>query len=267
MLLLIKVANSSGRQRIIERGIFACEQDRLIRTQPGAFIHGARVAATKEHVLAGPHHKERGRQCEPIKRSRMNIAAIHDVKRSGFGGNTFEDAVITGACSRDFNHCGNAAVQGLEGCVASRQPCRASKVPSGTRRDTDQWWWSREHRRSDQVPHRTRPVRRAGVLAGSTPGPDRHKCASRAFHWHAPTCCVIPCRGTPVIEARLCGAQTSFNITQTPTVTQLSKGQRQKLIQTREALNLVLSLVSFHTGAELRHGESVSCSEKRQFDR
>jgi len=60
-----------------------------------------------------------------------------------------------------------------------------------------------------------------------------------------------------VIEFGLLGTKTGFDVAETSPEGKLSEGQAEELIQTREALNLVVTTVALHTPAELVQWQKI----------
>src|ERR1035438_4944619 len=80
----ITIADAAQRDGIIVLGLQAGQPHGLVETQAGGFIHGPGVTAGAAEVLLGPGDEESTALMNPMPPCKVQIAAIHDVERTGF---------------------------------------------------------------------------------------------------------------------------------------------------------------------------------------
>src|SRR5262245_42045180 len=115
MMLGIEITNPPRRQRIVLRRIDSGKDDGLVTPQASAFVHWMGVTAPELQILPRPDHEESRGQCELVEAGCMNVSAVHDIKCTGLGRHTVQDAVIADASRGDLDEGGNAASQIQQG--------------------------------------------------------------------------------------------------------------------------------------------------------
>ena len=75
-------------------GVKPGEHHGLVETQAGGFVHGAGVTAGAAEVLSGASDEESATLVEAMPAGEVEIAAIHDVKRTGFPDELVEDVDV-----------------------------------------------------------------------------------------------------------------------------------------------------------------------------
>jgi len=110
----IAITDASQRGGIIVLGIQAGHHDGLVEAQSGGFVHGPRVTAGAAEVLFGAGDEESGALMNPMPAGEVEIAAIHDVKRTGFPDDLVEDIDIMNTARGDNDDGGKVALEGQQ---------------------------------------------------------------------------------------------------------------------------------------------------------
>jgi hypothetical protein len=110
----IAIADATQRDGIIVLGLQAGQHDGLVEAQAGGFIHGPGVTAGATKVLFGPGDEESAALMNPMPAGEVQVAAIHDVKRTGFPDELVEDVDIMDTASGDNDDGGKVALQGQQ---------------------------------------------------------------------------------------------------------------------------------------------------------
>src|ERR1019366_1832381 len=63
-------------------------------SQAAAFVHWTRIAALEQDILFGAHDEKRGAEREDEETFEVDVAAIHDVKRTRLRQNFVEDVDV-----------------------------------------------------------------------------------------------------------------------------------------------------------------------------
>src|SRR2546425_5160957 len=97
--------------RIYFGGLDGGQNHRLIGSNAGFFVHRTRVAPLEQDVLFCAYDEEGRTQGEDVQTFEVDVAAVHDVERAGFGENLVEDIhVVHFAVSNAYKR-GDIAVQ------------------------------------------------------------------------------------------------------------------------------------------------------------
>jgi hypothetical protein len=83
----------------------------VIGTDAGSLVHQMRIAALKQDVGLGPYNEESCTQREPVKTPEIDVAAVHDVERAGFGIDLVKDVDVMHLAVGNANKCREIAVQ------------------------------------------------------------------------------------------------------------------------------------------------------------
>jgi hypothetical protein len=125
-------------------------------------------------------------------------------------------------------------------------------VPTGTPTGTGRWWSHRRRRPSPSGPDRSARWHTTAGRCRSGAEPDRRRSARAAPRWRWPACCAPPGSEIPCGTAAPLRRQTRFDVAQRLAKRQLREGHRVELVQTREALDLVLAVVARHAAPKRR---------------
>ena len=108
----IAIADAAHGDGIIVLGVQAGEHHGLVETQAGSFVHGAGVTPGVAEVLFGAGDEESAALVEPMPAGEVQIAAIHDVKRTGFPDELVEDVDVMHTARGDNDDGGKVALEG-----------------------------------------------------------------------------------------------------------------------------------------------------------
>ena len=111
----IAIADAAERAGIIVLGIQAGHHHGLVETQAGGFIHGTGVTAGATKVLFGAGDEESTALMKPMPPGEVEIAAIQDVKRTGFPDELVEEVDIMNTACGDNDDGGKVALEGQQG--------------------------------------------------------------------------------------------------------------------------------------------------------
>ena len=111
----IAITDATQRDGIIVSGSQAGHHDGLVEAQAGGFIHGLGATAGAAEVLLGTGNEERAALMNPMPANEVQVAAIHDVKRTGFPDKLVEDVDIMNTGSGDNDDGGKVALEGQQG--------------------------------------------------------------------------------------------------------------------------------------------------------
>ena len=107
----IAIADAAERHGIIVLGLEVGQHDRLVKAQPGGFIHRLRVAADKAEVFSGAGDKKGGRQMQAIEPGEVEIAAIHDVERPRLPRQLVEEVHVVNLARSDNDDGGKVTLE------------------------------------------------------------------------------------------------------------------------------------------------------------
>src|ERR1022692_3568523 len=107
----IAIADAAERVRVIVLGEPTRHHHGLVKTQAGGFVHGPGVTTGAAEVLSGAGDEESAALMEPMPPGEVEVAAIHDVKRTGFPGQLVEDVDIMNTASGDNDNGGKVSLQ------------------------------------------------------------------------------------------------------------------------------------------------------------
>lgn len=99
----IAIADAPQRGGISLSGLQSGRDDRLVKAPAGGFIHRLRVAPDETEVFLGTRDEEGGTPVQAMQPGEVQIAAIHEVERTGLPTELVEDIDIMNPARRD-NH-------------------------------------------------------------------------------------------------------------------------------------------------------------------
>jgi hypothetical protein len=195
--------------------------------------------------------------CESVETSKVDVAAIHDVKRGGFENQLIQEGDVVNLSMSDTDHARNRAPQIHLGVQFDSAFVLAKRGP-----------WKKRQTQIDgrgiqgigclielqpeifvciQLPgHSDQYGSKVGV---DTPIPllvGIGQCAPRNFASN-------PC----VLKLRLHSPQACLDIAKTLSISQLSEGQAKELIETRKVSNSVFPLISPNAFVEFVPGQKT----------
>src|SRR4030095_3516512 len=199
-----------------------------------------RIDSAELKILLGSNDKESQALHQDVEPGEVEIATIHDVERSGLGNQDVEDVHIVHLAVGNMNERRNAAAH-IQERVQFDGAFGAAKVSPGKQRQAQVdgggieridrlFQFHSELVLTIQLPrlgdqHLSEVGKDAPVagFAGVGPGAARHVSAK-----------------PHMVELARHGSQTGFDVPQTFPKRQLSKRHDEELIETGEALNLVI---------------------------
>jgi len=253
----IAIADAPPRDGIIVLGLQAGRHDRLVETQAGGFVHGPGVTAGATEILLGPGDEESAALLNPMPAGEVQVAAIHDIKRTGFPDELVEDVDIMHTAGGDNDDGGEVALQsqqrvefdgGLGTAKGGPRKEREAEVNGGG--------IQRVSRRLEFKAERFIGVERGGLLdedvgqiGKDTPVPffvgDRQCVAGGGL------------ADAGVIELWAEGRQTGFDVAQTFAPGQLCKRQHEELFVGGQLADAKVAVVTGNTLVELVFGQEV----------
>src|ERR1035437_4752418 len=253
----ITIADAAERVRVIVLGEQTSQHHGLVKTQAGGFIHGPGVTAGATKFLFGPGDEESTALMNPMPPGEVEIAAIHDVKRTGFPDQLVEEVDIMNTASGDNDDGGKVALEGQQGVEFDGGLVTAESSPRKEREaEVNRGGVQRISRRLEFKPKGFIGVERGGLLdehlgevGKDTPVPlfigHRQRVAGGG----------LPDAG--VIELRAEGRQTGFDVAQTFAPRQLGERQHEELFVSGQLADAKVAMVTCNTLIELVFGQEV----------
>jgi hypothetical protein len=242
---------------IFLRAFWAIEKNRLIASESCGFVDEAVVSTSAIEISLGANDKESRMEGEDIEAGKIDIATIQNVKRTWFQDQLVEEIDIVDITFGHADKTGDTAMkvhQSMEfdGTFAfskmSPREKRETEVDCGRVEDiggliqnyTEIVFGIQVSCFLDQHVSKIGVDPPISVFVGFGEG------TSSDF---APNPCVI--------EFGLQGAQTCFDLAETFSVSQLSEGHTEKLIEAGKSSNSVIALVPLDTLVEFEFGQKV----------
>jgi len=243
------------------------QRTQLVADDARRTIHWPGVLPRKAQIRLGSRYKETASLVQPMQSGEVEITPVHDVERARLGNDLVENIHIVHLPIADMNKTWNVAAQveqrmQLYRCFGrtKRRPRkdRQTQIDSSRIQRVDclgeidakrfvQVKWSSY---SDQA------LRKVGV---DSPISNRIRIGQRISRHLAAKAHVVELGGLT--------AQTSFDVAQTLAIGQLRERHAQKLIETCEVFDLVLSIVSSDTSAESGQRQVRHHLRKNKFAR
>ena len=107
----IAIADAAHGDGIIVLGVKPGEHHGLVETQAGGFVHRAGVTAGTAEVLFGAGDEKSTTLVDAIPAGEVEVAAIHDVERSGIPDELVEDIDVMNTASGDNDDGGKVALE------------------------------------------------------------------------------------------------------------------------------------------------------------
>ena len=256
----LRVVEADATQRCLEvlAGIKAGEDNRLVADESGAAIHRTRIATLSLQVRLAAGHEEAAGGMKPKESLEIQVSPIHDIESPGFRHQLVEDVDVVHLAVADVDKCRNIAAQ-IEQCMQLYGSLRRAKRRPGKDRETkidcrgvqrvDRLVQIHAKRLVDiQLPsHRNQTLRERSI---DTPIAYLVRIRERASR--------NPTSYSHVIELVALRPQASLDVAKTLAVGELREGQAEKLLETGEALDLVLAAV---------RGDAATKRRERQMAR
>ena len=107
----IPIADAPERGGKIAPGVEADRHHGLIEAHAGGFIHGPGVTAGAAEVFLGARNEAVRTQVQAMQSGKIQIAAIHDVERTGLPAELVEAVHVVNAGWCEDHHCGKVALE------------------------------------------------------------------------------------------------------------------------------------------------------------
>ena len=253
----IAITDAPQRVGIIVLGLRAGHHDGLVEAQAGGFIHGPGVTADIAEVLLGAGDEESAALMNPMPAGEVEIAAIHDVKRTSFPDQLVEDVHIMDTASGDNDDGGKVALEGQQGVefdggfvLPKRSPRkeREAEVNGG---GVQRIGGGLEFKAKGFI-----GVERGGLLDEDL-GEIGKDAPVPLFVGHRQGVAGGGLADAGVIELRAEGRQTSFDVAQTFAPSQLGERQHEELFVSGQLADAEIAVVAGDTFVEFVFGQEV----------
>jgi len=263
----ISEADAPEPLRVMGHARRARHPDDLIAAEPGGRVHRAGLQTLELHARLGARHKVGPGQNEAVEPAEIQVAPIHDVKRSRLGQQLIQHAHIGRFAVGNADHGwdGPAQIQervqfdrALGGAKARRREEAQAEVDRGRVQGVDRLRQPDSDRVSRIKPpgSRDQSLGQIGVNAPVAVAVGVGQSAVR------------PARAkTQMIELVLARVKTGLNVRQAFTRSELGERHSQELVPAREMTGLVLALKTRHTAAELLGMNPVHHLGENHFSR
>src|ERR1017187_7708892 len=253
----IAIADAAERVRVIALGEQTGHHHGLVKTQAGGFVHGTGVTAGATKVLSGTGDEESAALVQPMPAGEVEIAAIHDVKRTGLPDQLVEEVDVMHTASGDNDDGGKVALEGQQRVQFDGGLVPAESSPRKEREaQVNGGGVQRISRRLEFKVERFIGVKRGrlldedvGEVGKDTPVPlfigHRQRVAGGG----------LPDAG--MIELRAEGRQTGFDVAQTFAPRQLGKRQHEELFVGGQLADAEVAVVTGDTLVEFVFGQEV----------
>ena len=253
----IAIADAAHRDGIIVLGVKPGEHHGLVEAQADGFVHGAGVTACVAEVLFGAGDEESAALMNAMPAGEVEVAAIHDVERSGIPDQLVEDVDVMYTASGDNDDGGKVALereQGVEfdgGLVPPERGLRKQRETKVNGGGVQRIGGGLEFK-----PERLIGVKRGGL-------PDEHL---GEIGKDTPVAIFVGigqrAAGGGLADAGVVkfGAerrQAGFDVAQTFAPSQLGKRQHEELFISGEFADAAVAVVTGDTLVELVFGEAV----------
>ena len=253
----IAIADAAQRFGIIVLGLQAGHHHGLIKTQAGGFVHGTGVTAGAAEVLPGTGDEESAALMNPMPPGEVQVAAIHDVKRTGFPNQLVEDVEIVNTACGDNDNGGKVALEGQQGVEFDSGFVTAERGPREQREaEVNSGGVQRISCGLEFKAERFIGIERGRLLdehlsevAKDTPVP--------LFVGHRQRVAGGGLTNAGVIEFRAQSCQTGFDVAQTFAPGQLGERQHEELLVGGQPADAEVAVVTGDTLVEFVFGQEV----------
>jgi len=260
-------ADAPDRRWKMLLGIKAGQRTQLVADDAGRTIRWQGVSPSEAQIRFGSHYEETARLMQAMQLGEVEIAAIHDVERPGFGNDLVENVHVVQLAIADVDEAGDVAAQVEQRMQLDRRLGRTKRSPRKYRQtqidsggiqrvdrlreiDTKRFVHVKGASYSDQA------LREVGINA---PVSDCIRIGQRVARHCAAKAHMVELGGL--------AAQTGFDVAQTLAIGQLHERHTQKLVETSEVFDLVLSVVTSDTSAESGQRQVRHHLRKNKFAR
>ncbi len=247
--------------------IKAGQRTQLVADDAGRAVCRQRVSSSEAQIRLGSCHKKTAGLVQAMQSGEVEVAAIHDVERPGLGNDLVENVHVVQLSVADVDEAGNVATQveqrmQLDGRLGrpkrSPRKYRQAQIDSGRiqcvnrLREID----AKRFVHIERARYSNQALCKVGIDA---PVSNRIRIGQRVARYRAAKAHVVELGGL--------AAQTRFDVAQTLAIGQLRERHAQKLIETSEVFDLVLSVVASDTSAESGQRQVQHHLRKNKFAR
>ena len=253
----IAIADAAQRAGIIALRDQAGQHHGLVETQAGGFVHRAGVTAGTAEVLFGAGDEKSTTLVDAIPAGEVEVAAIHDVERSGVPDELVKDVDVVNTASGDNDDGGKVALereQGVEfdgGLVLSKRGPRKQRETEVNGGGVQRIGGGLEFKTERLI----------GVKRGGLPDEDLGEIGKDVpvaiFIGIGQRAAGGGLADAGVVEFRAEGRQAGFDVAQTFAPSQLGKRQHEELFISGELANAAVAVITGDTLVELVFGEEV----------
>ena len=257
---------SDGRWEMLLR-IKACQRTQLVADDAGRAVCRQRVSSSEAQIRLGSRHKETARLMQAMQPGEVEIAAIHDVERPSLGNDLVENVHVVQLAVADVDEAGNVAAQveqrmqfdrSLGRPERSPRKYRQAQIDSGRIQCIDRLR-EIDAKRFVHVERARYPNQALCEVGIDAPVSNRIRIGQRVARYRAAKAHVVELGGL--------AAQTRFDVAQTLAIGKLRERHAQKLVETSEVLDLVLSFVASDTSAKSGQRQVRHHLRKNKFAR
>ena len=259
--------NRTRRRRRVEvlTGVKAGEHDGLIANQSGASIDRMRITTLGFEVGFGAGDKEAFRLVQPIKPVEVDVASVHDVESAGLGQQQVQNVDVVQFAIADVEERRDVAAQVQERVQLDGRLGRAKRSPRKYRQAQVDGAGIQSIDRVFQIDAK----RFCGI---KTTGDGNERLGKVGVD--APVATLVgigqstarnPALDAHVVELARLRAQARFDVAQTFSIGQLSKGHAEVLVETGKALDLVRSAIARHATAKRGQRQMLRDLREHQF--
>ena len=253
----IAIADAAERVRVIVLSLPACHHHGLVKTQAGGFIHGPGVTTGATKVLSGASDEESTALVEAMPAGEVEIAAIHDVKRTGLPDDLVKEVDIMNTARGNNDDGGKVALQGQQRVQFDGGLVTAESSPRKQREaQVNGGGVQRVSRGLEFKAKRFIGVERGGLL-------DQHlgevgkDAPVPLFVGHRQRVAGGGLPDAGVIELRAEGRQTGFDVAQTFAPRQLGERQHKELFVSGQLADAEVAVITGDTLVEFVFGQEV----------
>ena len=247
--------------------IKAGQRTQLVADDAGRAVRRQRVPASEAQIRLGASHEETAGLVQAMQSCEVEITAIQDVERPSLGNDLVENVHIVQFAVADVDEAGNVATQveqrmQLDRCFGrtKRRPWkhRQAQIDRGRIQCVDRLG-EIDAKRFVHVKRSGNPDQTLCEVGIDAPVANRIRIGQRVARHRTSKAHVVELGGL--------AAQTGFDVAQTLAIGQLGERHAQKLVETSEVFDLVLSVVASDTSAKSGQGQVRHHLRKNKFAR
>ena len=259
--------NASQWRLEVLAGVEAGQDDRLVADEPGTPIHGTRIATLSFQVQLPADDEEAAGAMKPKNPLEIQVSPIHDVEGTGLRQQLIEDVDVMHLAVADVDKCRDIASK-IEQLVELHGTLRRATWCPGKDRETQ------IDRRGVQRVDRLFQIHAKRLVDVQLPSHGNQSLRKRCVD--TPAAHLVRLRESParnptafphVIELVALRPQAYLDVPKALAVGVLREREAEKLLETREALDLVLAAVRCHAATKRRERQMARQLGENQLAR